>query len=72
MARYLIMECRTILDEYYGDAERFPLKVVDSYEEYIGKYDGDTWYEVYEILANGELRLIHSEEGWAHPERLKK
>lgn len=50
---YLIVECIKLCDQWECDADRIPLCVVKDYSQY-----NKLGYEIYEILADGNLRNI--------------
>lgn len=57
MAKYLIMECNELADQYECDADRFPVCLVDDWADY-NKYG----YEVYEVLEDNTFKLIRNYE----------
>lgn len=57
MAKYLIVECNELSDQYECDADRSPVCLVDDWA-YYNKYG----YEVYEILKDNTFELIKSYE----------
>ena len=57
MAKYLIMECNELSDQYECDADRSPICLIDNWA-YYNKYG----YEVYEVLKNNTFKLIKNYE----------
>lgn len=55
MAKYLIMKCDELSDQYECDADRSPVCLVDDWAYY-----NEYGYEVYEILKNNTFKLIKS------------
>lgn len=67
--KYLIMECKELMDQYECDADRTPITIVDDWKEWFDKAKPDYMFEVYE-LKNDKFRLIKGyndvvEEGMA-------
>lgn len=65
--KYLIVECRTLCDQFECDAYRRPLCMVDEWKG--TKYDVEG-YEVYEVQADGFFKQVREydaigEEGYA-------
>lgn len=57
MAKYLIIKCNELSDQYECDADRFPVCLVDDWADF-NKYG----YEVYEVLKNNTFKLIKNYE----------
>ena len=57
MAKYLIIGCEELSDQWECDANKTPICITDDYEKY------DEWgYEIYEILEDNTFNLIKSYE----------
>ena len=57
MAKYLIMKCDELSDQYECDADRSPVCLADNWTYY-----NEYGYEVYEVLKNNTFKLIKSYE----------
>lgn len=57
MAKYLIVKCDELSDQYECDADRIPVCLTDNW-----KYYNEYGYEVYEVLKNNTFKLIKSYE----------
>lgn len=57
MAKYLIVKCDELSDQYECDADRIPVCLTDNWTYY-----NEYGYEVYEVLKNNTFKLIKSYE----------
>ena len=60
---YLIIKCDELSDQWECDAYREPICITEDYSQY-----NKLGYEIYEILADGNLRNIKDYDEW----RVKK
>lgn len=57
MAKYLIVKCDELSDQYECDADRIPVCLTDNWAYY-----NEYGYEVYEVLKNNTFKLIKNYE----------